>query len=92
MANSRQATVLAEVRAVCAEIDDNFAKLRQLRARFDAFGGTNGFKGNGLLFDVDGNGQELPYDDFYGCFTGLGAMEGDDEFPSFLAVVQRARG
>ena len=91
MANTQQANVLSETRALASVFSEAFARLSHLRVRFNALGGTGGFQGVGLLFNADGSGQEIPYADFLGIFNALGALEADTEEPAFIAVVERAR-
>lgn len=91
MANTQQANVLSETRAIATVFSEAFAKLVHLRTRFNSLGGDSGFKGTGKLFAADGSGQEIPYDDFLGIFNALGALEADTEEPAFIAVVERAR-
>lgn len=92
MANESQAVILSELRNQASAIHEAIEEIKELRDRFNAFGGEPAFKGAGKLFAVDGSGQAIPYDDFYGVFSGFGAMEADTEFPAWLAVIARARG
>lgn len=91
MANQREFNILEGTRIQAASLHDGITELVELRARFDALGGTPGFQGSSKLFAVGGGGQELPFDDFYGVFTALGALEGTAQWPAFLAALARAR-
>lgn len=91
MANEQQADVLSAARTAATSLHEAFYKLIQANDRFNALGGSPGFQGAGKLFLGDGSGQEIPFADFLGLFTARGAMEGDTEWPAFLAVVARAR-
>jgi hypothetical protein len=91
MANEQQATILSEARQTATVLHEGYYKLLQLRDRFNALGGTPGFQGTGKLFAADGSGQLVPFADFLGEFNALGALEGDTEWPAFLAVIARLR-
>lgn len=92
MANESQAVILSELRSAATEFHQAVYKIRQLRDRFDAFGGEPAFKGAGKLFNADGTGQLIAYDDFLGMFTGESAAVLDTEYPALVAVAARARG
>jgi hypothetical protein len=92
MANEREAVILSELRNQASAIHEAVEELLELRDRFNALGGDPSFHGAGKLFNVDGTGQIIAYDDFLGVFNALGALEGDSEWPAFLAVIARARG
>lgn len=91
MANESQSAILSEYRSRCTEMHEAIEELLELRDRFNALGGAPNFQGAGKLFAVDGSGQLIPYADFIGGFNALGAMEGDTEWPAFVAVLARAR-
>lgn len=92
MANESQSVILGELRNAATQFHDAVYKIRELRDRFDAFGGTPGFKGVGKLFadDTTPVGGIL-YPDFLGMFTGESTAVLDSEYPALVAVAARAR-
>jgi hypothetical protein len=91
MANEQPADVLSDVRTAALSLHQSWYEMLKGRDRFNALGGTPAFQGAGKLFAADGSGQEIPFSDFLGLFNAMGAMEGDSEWPAFLAVIARSR-
>lgn len=93
MANESQAVILGELRNAATEFHEAIYKIRALRDRFDAFGGTPAFKGVNKLFADDTTPVGgIVFPDFLGVFTGEATAVLDSEYPALVAVAARARG
>jgi hypothetical protein len=93
MANESQAVILSELRNAATQFHEAIYKIRELRDRFDAFGGEPAFKGASKLFVDDTTPVGgIVFPDFLGVFTGESAAAADSEYPALVAVTARARG
>lgn len=83
-----EATVLAEMRATAALVNQISAALPNLDSRFNANGGTPGFKGVNKLFDSQGGGQAVPFDSMLGLLNAYNAVKNVQSFKDFIAAAQ----